>query len=445
MMRCRLWCALCLHLALGCNLHIPAAWHGTRVYDESQIVKLKRRSDPSTGLGADNRMYYEPSAQRRIQFYWTRNWREISVVRVPLLPEWSEWSTGIVFGGRGKRGDPSCRGGGTDACSLFGARDSKETSLLYCPSRYYHVVAYGECPGTGDNGNGRMLAVTWPAERTLLIKATSLHCALFGDCQHGVKRIQIKGRQARSSSNLLCFGRGGEQILWMVTGVVRGLREAVSYHKQFNHINTNDYVSRPHTHRQSYSRERRSYPACSPLESSAACSPLESSHPYVHFPSCIYIVTHGGNVASNVSPPTERSIMCNYFNAAYICVSTVETCHRALIVTGSYFLIDLPRSSCKNSVLGGLAIRFGAKPLHLAECQMLRVEMCVTIFESPLRLGVLAKGSCVFASMRKSVPAMSRRSMTSLLHPAWGPTPPRTSRVTFMPFAFFDSLSLDYQ
>ena len=70
-MRCRLWCALSLHLALGCNLHIPAAWHGTRVYDESQIVKLKRRSDPGTGLGADNRMYYEPSAQRRIQFYWT--------------------------------------------------------------------------------------------------------------------------------------------------------------------------------------------------------------------------------------------------------------------------------------------------------------------------------------------------------------------------------------
>ena len=51
MMRCRLWCALCLHIALVCNLHIPAAWHGTRVYDESQLVKLIRRSDPSSGLG----------------------------------------------------------------------------------------------------------------------------------------------------------------------------------------------------------------------------------------------------------------------------------------------------------------------------------------------------------------------------------------------------------
>ena len=111
MMRCRLWCALCLHIALVCNFHIPAAWHGTGFYGERQIVKLKRRSDPSTGLGADNRMYYEPSAQRRIRFYWTRL-KESSVVRVPLLPESSEWSTGIVFGVRGKRGDPSCRGGG---------------------------------------------------------------------------------------------------------------------------------------------------------------------------------------------------------------------------------------------------------------------------------------------------------------------------------------------
>ena len=133
---------------------------------ENQIVKLKRRSDPSTGLGADNRMYYEPSAQRRIQFYWTRNWREISVCSgsTIILPESTELQTGIMFGGCGKRGDPSCRGGGADARSLFGARDSKEISLLCLPSRCHHIVAYGECPGTGDNGNGRMLAVTWPAD-----------------------------------------------------------------------------------------------------------------------------------------------------------------------------------------------------------------------------------------------------------------------------------------
>ena len=137
---------------------------------ETQLVKLSRSSDPSLGLGVDNRKYNEPSAPRRIPFYWTRL-RGISVCTslTVILPESTELLTGIMFGGCGKRGDPSCRGGGADARSLFGARDSKEVSLLCLPSRCHHIVAYGECPGIGDNGKGRMLAVTWPAERTLLI------------------------------------------------------------------------------------------------------------------------------------------------------------------------------------------------------------------------------------------------------------------------------------
>ena len=39
---------------------------------ELQLVKLIRDSDPSLGLWANSRMYYEPSAPRRIPFYWTR-------------------------------------------------------------------------------------------------------------------------------------------------------------------------------------------------------------------------------------------------------------------------------------------------------------------------------------------------------------------------------------
>ena len=115
---------------------------------ERQSIKLDRRSGPNWGQ-PNNRELNEPSAPRRIQFYWTRL-RGISVCSSLItLPESTELLTGIVFGGCGKRGDPSCRGGGTDACSLFGARDSKEISLLCLPSRYHHVVAYGECPGTG--------------------------------------------------------------------------------------------------------------------------------------------------------------------------------------------------------------------------------------------------------------------------------------------------------
>ena len=68
MMTCRLWCALCLNIALVCSLHIAAAWHGTHVYDESQISKLSRRSGPNWGQ-PNNREFNEPSAPRRMQFY----------------------------------------------------------------------------------------------------------------------------------------------------------------------------------------------------------------------------------------------------------------------------------------------------------------------------------------------------------------------------------------
>ena len=36
---------------------------------ENQLVKLISVCDPSLGLGANNRKYYEPSAPRRIPFY----------------------------------------------------------------------------------------------------------------------------------------------------------------------------------------------------------------------------------------------------------------------------------------------------------------------------------------------------------------------------------------
>ena len=310
-MRCRLWCALCLHIALVCNLHIPAAWHGTRVYDESQIVKLKRRSDPSTGLGADNRMYYEPSAQRRIRFYWTRL-EEISVVRVPLLPESSEGSTGIVFGGRGKRGDPSCRGGGADACSLFGARDFKEASLLYLPSRSHCIVVYSGCPSAGDNGNGRMLAVTWPAERALLIEATSLHCALLRDCQHDVGRTHVDKGMAysfRSRSPLFAQGRGAEFLGGMsgIADIPKGRGpypgRTASDPGSANSTSTTDYVSPAQPHSLSYPRKRRSCPACSPLESSHPFARLQPTTAYLYLPTMI--PCHRALVFGSVAPPSK--------------------------------------------------------------------------------------------------------------------------------------------
>ena len=68
--------------------------------------------------------------------------------------------TGIVFGGCGKRSDPSCRGGDAEAGPSFGARDSKEAPLLYQPSRNRFIVVYFGGLGAGDNGNRRKLTVT---------------------------------------------------------------------------------------------------------------------------------------------------------------------------------------------------------------------------------------------------------------------------------------------
>ena len=186
---------------------------GIGSWRETQIVKLKRGSDPSTGLGEDNRLYHGPSAQRQIRFYWTRI-GGISVVWVPLLPESSEWSTGIVFGGRGKRGDPSCRGGGTDACSSLD-QGSPESKSLFCAILRdviisSHMVNAPVQEITAMEGGWQLRR---PAERTLLITAAFLHCASLRDCQQDVGRTHVDKGMAysfRSRSPLFAQGRGAE-------------------------------------------------------------------------------------------------------------------------------------------------------------------------------------------------------------------------------------------
>ena len=77
-----------------------------------------------------------------------------------ILTESAEWLMGIVFGGCGKRSDPSCRGGNAEACSSFGAWDSKDAPLLYQPFKtHVLIVVHGDLD-IGDNGNQRELTVT---------------------------------------------------------------------------------------------------------------------------------------------------------------------------------------------------------------------------------------------------------------------------------------------
>ena len=156
-MRCRL---LVLCLCTHCG---GLAWN-SRLY-ESKITELSRASGPGEGQ-QNNRKLNEPCARRQIRINWTRL-EKIPVCSVELQTtnELSAWSTGVVSGGCGKRGNPSCRGEGAVACSLFGARDSKEASLLYHPSRCHRIVVYGECPGAGDNGNRRQDASSYDSSR----------------------------------------------------------------------------------------------------------------------------------------------------------------------------------------------------------------------------------------------------------------------------------------
>ena len=280
---------------------------------ENQIVKLKRRSDPSTGLGADNRMYYEPSAQRRIQFYWTRL-EEISVVWVPLLPESSAWSMGIVFGGCGKRSDPSCRGGDIEACSPFGAWDSKEIPLLYQPFRTHVVVVlYGELDA-GDNGNGRELTVTI-ARGTNALDYSFVHaqCVVWGllaRCGKEANWIVLLFRWRFS----LCIqgermGFQEEKSLEAASSgradVSRGdthSSEPVSHFPQPYYI-TNDHVFPTQLHSLSYPRVRRSCPACSPLESSHPFARLQPTAAYQYLPTMI--PCHRALVLGSVAPPSK--------------------------------------------------------------------------------------------------------------------------------------------
>ena len=206
-MRCRLWvlCLLTHRSGLACNSRLR----------ESQISKLSRASGPDEGQ-PDNRKLIEPSAMRQIQINRTQIGGIISVCSAELQAtnESSAWLTGILSGGCGKRGNPSCRGGGAVACPLFGARDSKEASLLYHPSRCHRIVVYGECPGAGDNGNRRMLAVTTARGTSALDhSAVSAVCFVWGllaRCR--MNSDKEVASSLRSQSTLFSQWRGADSL-----------------------------------------------------------------------------------------------------------------------------------------------------------------------------------------------------------------------------------------
>ena len=285
---------------------------GIGSWRETQIVKLKRGSDPSTGLGADNRMYYEPSAQRRIRFYWTRI-GGISVVRVPLLPESSEWPTGIVFEDRGKRDILNCGDGDIAACSSLD-QGSPESKSLFCAILRDVIIS-------SHTVNARVQEITameggWqlrrPAERTLLITAAFLHCASLRDCKQDVGRTHVDKGMAysfRPRSPLFAQGRGAEFLGGMsgIADIPKGRGpypgRTASDPGSANSTSTTDYVSPAQPHSLSYPRKRRSCPACSPLESSHPFARLQPTTAYLYLPTMI--PCHRALVFGSVAPPSK--------------------------------------------------------------------------------------------------------------------------------------------
>ena len=189
MMRCRLWvlCLLARSSRLACNSSLG----------ESQINKLNRASGPSAASHRsagqpDNRKLNEPSAMRQIRFNWTRL-EEIFVcsAELQLYMELSAWSTGIVSGGCGKRGNPSCRGGGAAVCPSLGQGVPK--TPLFCAILRdviisSHMVNALVQEITAMEGGWQLRR---PAERTPLITAAFLNCASLRDCQQDVWEERI--------------------------------------------------------------------------------------------------------------------------------------------------------------------------------------------------------------------------------------------------------------
>ena len=159
----------------------------SRIY-ESQISKLSRASGLDEGQ-PNNRELNEPSrravrALRQSQFNWTQIGEIISVcsAELQLYMELSAWSTGIVSGGCGKRGNPSCRGGGAVACPSLEQGIPKKP--LFCAILRdviisSHMVNALVQEITAMEGGWQLRR---PAERTLLITAAFLHCASLRDC-----------------------------------------------------------------------------------------------------------------------------------------------------------------------------------------------------------------------------------------------------------------------
>ena len=178
---------------------------------------------------------------------------------------------------------------------------------------------------------------------------------------------------------------------------------------------------------------------------------METSHPFIQLSSCLTTFTQGGRAAERVSnvlrsvpvgtPASylEQSGMCNYLFAAYTLIPTTILCQWILIaVMRLWFIFNLPRSSWKSvkmcsPVESRVTSRHQSRQraLIFGSGSYLCQEECIPTFENLSYQGVPAFGRWIVrmsgsnSVWMSSVLSVLRRSITFLLHPAWGPNPPK--------------------
>jgi len=297
----RLWilCLLARSSGLACNSRLG----------KSQVNKLSRTSGSSSGQ-PDDSMTNEPCARRRIQFFWTQIGEKASVCSAELeIQELSAWTTGIGFEGRGKHGILNCGDGDIAACPSLDQGSPESKSLFYTYLREI-IPGCDACPGIGDNGNGRRLAVTKDRGTNALDHSDVMHCASLRDCQQDVGRTHVDKGMAysfRSRSPLLAQRRGAEFLGGVMSFIPKGRGpypgRTASDPGSANSTSTTDYVSPAQLHSLSYPRKRRSFPACSPLESSHPFARLQPTAAYLYLPTMI--PCHRALVLGSVAPPSK--------------------------------------------------------------------------------------------------------------------------------------------
>ena len=187
----------------------------SRLY-ESQIIELSRASGLAENQ-PNNRELNEPSrravrALRQSQFNWTQIGEIISVcsAELQLYMELSAWLTGIGFEDRGKRDILNCGDGDIAACSSLD-QGSLESKSLFCTNLRETITGRDVCPGIGDNGNGRRLAVTKDRGTNALdhsdVSALCLVEGLLARCGDTNSDKEV-ARSLRSQSPLFIQRRG---------------------------------------------------------------------------------------------------------------------------------------------------------------------------------------------------------------------------------------------